>query len=84
VVASAVVRKLIANAYAVELAAKFSAELQVTSVIRPLEFGGTVESTVMLEEGKSRFLEQTASCMSARGMPASPFIAKASPPCSAG
>ena len=44
--------------YALELAAKFSAELEVIGVIRPPEFGGAVESTAMIEDGKRHFLEQ--------------------------
>jgi nucleotide-binding universal stress UspA family protein len=44
---------------ALEIAAKFSAKLEVAGVIRPPDFGGAVESTAMIEQGKKAFHEQT-------------------------
>jgi nucleotide-binding universal stress UspA family protein len=46
--------------YALEFAQRFSAELDLVSIIRPPEYGGgAVEATAIIEAGKRHFAEQS-------------------------
>jgi len=45
--------------YALAIASRFQAGIEIVGVIRPPDFGGTVEATAMIEEGKKQFHEHT-------------------------
>lgn len=45
--------------YALDIASRFQADIEIFGVIRPPDFGGTVEATAMIEDGKKQFHEHT-------------------------
>ena len=56
-----------AFAYALELAQRFGAQLELIGVLRMPEFGGASECAALMEEGKRHFADQTrAFCERAR------------------